>query len=76
LEKDAKALNVLILALIGSGIAIILKIRVKVIGLLFGTMICLWFILLHIPKVITESFTDKGSELTSAFTALAFSGIA
>jgi uncharacterized membrane protein len=64
------------IALIGSGIAIILKIQLKIIATLLGTMIFLWFICLHIPRVIANPFDDKGSELTSAFSALAFSGTA
>jgi uncharacterized membrane protein len=38
------------IALIGSGVAIILKIRLKTVGLLLGTMLFLWFIILHIPQ--------------------------
>jgi uncharacterized membrane protein YphA (DoxX/SURF4 family) len=63
-------------ALIGSGIAIILKIKLRVIATLLGAMIFLWFIFLHLPKTLTPPLADKGSELTSAFSALAFSGIA
>jgi hypothetical protein len=37
-------------ALIGSGIAIILKFRIELIGDLLGIMILLWFII-HIPGV-------------------------
>lgn len=63
-------------ALIGSGVAIILKIKLKVIATLLGTMILLWFILLHIPRAIAQPFDNMGEEVTSAFSALAFSGIA
>jgi len=63
-------------ALIGSGTAIILKFKLKVIATLLGTMIFLWFIFLHMPRAIANLFIDTGSELTSAFSALAFSGIA
>src|SRR5450432_4055718 len=62
--------------LIGSGIAIILKIRVRLIATLLGTMIFIWFIILHIPYVIASHFADTGGEVTSAFLALAYSGIA
>jgi hypothetical protein len=62
--------------LAGSGIAIILKIRHGFIATLLGTMILIWFIILHIPRVITASFSDTGGEVTSAFLALAYSGIA
>ncbi|HQQ82674.1 MAG TPA: hypothetical protein PK059_05750 [Cyclobacteriaceae bacterium] len=64
------------IALIGSGTAIILRIRVKEIGFLLGLMIFLWFILLHLPRAIADPWVDKGNELTSAFQALGFSGIA
>ena len=63
-------------ALIGSGIAIILKIKTGLIAALLGTMIFIWFISLHIPRVIASPFKDIGGELTSAFLALAYSGIA
>jgi len=64
------------IALIGSGIAIIIKFRVLVIGNLLGIMIFLWFILLHIPDAIANPISNNGNEVTSAFSALAFSGIA
>jgi uncharacterized membrane protein YphA (DoxX/SURF4 family) len=63
-------------ALIGSGIAIILKIKLRIIATLLGIMIFLWFIFLHIPRAIAQPFVDKGNEVTSAFSALAFCGIA
>lgn len=61
-------------ALIGSGVAIIFKIKSRLISNLLGAMILSWFVILHIPKVIDSSF-DRG-EITSAFIALAYSGIA
>jgi uncharacterized membrane protein YphA (DoxX/SURF4 family) len=63
-------------ALIGSGIAIVLKIKLKLIAILLGAMIFSWFIIVHIPKAIASPFAYRGSELTSAFLALAYSGIA
>jgi hypothetical protein len=39
-------------------------------------MIFTWFIILHIPKVIASPFAEAGGEITSAFLALAYSGIA
>jgi uncharacterized membrane protein len=63
-------------ALLGSGIAIILKIKVGLIAALLGTMIFLWFILLHIPRVVASPTAYMGAEITSAFLALAYSGIA
>lgn len=43
---------------------------------LLGTMIFIWFIILHIPYVITSSVAERGGEITSAFLALAYSGTA
>jgi uncharacterized membrane protein YphA (DoxX/SURF4 family) len=63
-------------ALLGSGIAIILKIKTGLSAALLGTMIFTWFIILHIPKVIAAPFADRAGEITSAFLALAYSGIA
>jgi len=63
-------------ALLGSGIAIILKIRVPLIAALLGTMILIWVIILHIPKVIAAGAGDSGGEITSAFLALAYCGTA
>jgi hypothetical protein len=62
--------------LIGSGIGIIFKIKVRLIAALLGTMIFIWFIILHIPYVIASHFSDNGGEVTSAFLALTYSGIA
>jgi|SRR5450432_399416 len=63
-------------ALIGSGIAIIIKFRTLLIGNLLGIMIFLWFIILHVPDAMANPLINNGNEVTSAFSALAFSGIA
>ena len=63
-------------ALIGSGIAIILKIKSGLIAALLGTMIFIWFITIHVPGVITSSPDDMNGQVTSAFLALVYSGIA
>ena len=63
-------------ALIGSGIAIIFKIKAGLIAALLGLMIFLWFVVLHIPRVIAAPVADMGDEITSACLALAYSGIA
>jgi uncharacterized membrane protein len=63
-------------ALIGSGVAVILQIKLKLISMLLGIMIFLWFILLHIPRAIADPTGNMGNEVTSAFQALGFSGIA
>ena len=64
------------LALISSGTAIILKIKRGLAATLLGSMIFIWVIILHIPKVITAPAADMGGEVTSAFLALAYCGIA
>jgi hypothetical protein len=43
---------------------------------LLGVMIFIWFIILHIPRVIDAPITDLEGEVTSSFLALAYSGIA
>jgi uncharacterized membrane protein YphA (DoxX/SURF4 family) len=63
-------------ALFGSGIAIILKIKTGLIATLLGTMIFIWFIILHVPRVIAAPGADRRDEITSAFLALAYCGIA
>ena len=63
-------------ALIGSGVCIMLKIKIRLVGILLGIMLFLWFIMLHIPRAIVDPNTEKGNEITSVFQALAFSGIA
>ncbi len=63
-------------ALIGSGVAIILKIKIRLIGILLGIMLFIWFVILHIPRAVVDPYVDKGNEVTSVFEALAFSGIA
>ena len=63
-------------ALIGSGLAIILKMKSGAIATLLGIMILAWFIMLHIPRVIASPVAYMGSEITSACIALAYSGIA
>jgi len=63
-------------ALFGSGVAIILRIKTGVIATLLGTMIFTWFIVLHIPRVVVSPAADMGNEITSALLALAYSGVA
>ena len=63
-------------ALIGSGLAIILKIRLRLVGMLLGAMLFLWLLILHIPRAVADPYGDKGNEITSVFEALGFSGIA
>ena len=62
--------------LIGTGTAIMLKIKRRKIALLASAMLFLWLVLLHIPRAIADPYGAKGNEITSVFEALAFSGIA
>lgn len=64
------------IALIGSGVCILLKIRIALVSLLAGLMLLLWIILLHIPRAIMFPTLAQGNEITSVFEALAFSGTA
>jgi uncharacterized membrane protein YphA (DoxX/SURF4 family) len=64
------------IALIGTGISIILKIKRRKIALLASAMLFLWLVLLHIPRAMADPYGAKGNEITSVFEALAFSGIA
>lgn|SRR6185437_1604568 len=63
-------------ALMASGVAIILKIYIKVISTLLAIMIFLWFIFLHIPDAVAHPYLAHGNEIVSAFDALLFSGVA
>jgi hypothetical protein len=63
-------------ALIGSGVVIIAKFKLKLVTSLLGTMIFLWFIFLHIPRGIADSFSNRGNEITSVIQSFGFSGVA
>jgi len=63
-------------ALFVSGIGIILNIKRGLAATLLGTMIFIWFVILHTPKVIAAPVADRGGEVASAFLALAYCGIA
>lgn len=62
--------------LIGSGLAITLKIRRGAISMLFSIALFLWVIVLHIPRAIHEPYASRANEVSSCFDALAFCGIA
>ncbi len=63
-------------ALIGAGVCIILDIRKQKIAALLGTMLFLWFWMVHIPGAVANPEVDRGNLVSSAFDALAFSGTA
>jgi uncharacterized membrane protein len=64
------------IALIGSGVGMILKKTRSTVALLTGIMVLLWLILLHIPRAVADPHMDKGNEVTSVFEALAYGGVA
>ena len=64
------------LALLGSGIAILVKIKAGLAATLLGTMILIWVVILHIPRVIAFPNDSSSGEVTSACIALAYCGIA
>jgi uncharacterized membrane protein YphA (DoxX/SURF4 family) len=63
-------------ALIGSGITIILKIQLTLSAILLALMLFLWVIVLHIPRAIADPYSLQGNEVSSVFEAFGFSGIA
>jgi uncharacterized membrane protein len=60
-------------ALLGSGIGILFKIWREWMAMLLGTMIFIWVIILHIPRVVAA---PNAGEISSAFIALAYCGTA
>lgn len=63
-------------ALIGSGLAIILNIKVELFAALLGLMIFAWVLMLHIPRVIVSPVAYLEGEITSTLIAFAYSGTA
>jgi uncharacterized membrane protein YphA (DoxX/SURF4 family) len=63
-------------ALVGSGLAIVLGIKTKEVAALLALMIFIWFLVLHIPRALEDPSGNRGNEFASAFDALAFTGIA
>lgn len=63
-------------ALFCSGIAILLNIKRRLAATLLGAMIFIWVLILHIPYALSAPFARNEGEVTSAFLALAYCGIA
>ena len=63
-------------ALFCSGIAILLNIKRRLAAILLGTMIFIWILILHIPYALSAPIASKDGEVSSAFLALAYCGIA
>ncbi len=62
-------------ALVGAGIAIIIRFQLRMVAFLTGTMIFIWFLILHIPRAIAMPELLNGNEITSVMQSLAFSGV-
>ena len=62
-------------ALIGAGIAIILRVKLMVVATLLGLMIILWCFLLHIPNSIRDPAANGGLEVSRAITTFGYAGI-
>jgi hypothetical protein len=63
-------------ALIAAGVGLLLRIQARLAAGLLGSMIFIWFLVLHIPRAVADPHSGSGNEWTSVFEALAFSGIA
>jgi len=63
-------------ALFCSGITILLNIQRRLAATLLGIMIFIWVVILHIPYALSAPLARNEGEVTSAFLALAYCGIA
>lgn len=63
-------------ALIGSGIAVIVKFKLRPVAMLQGTMIFFFVVTLHIPRSFADPYSGQGNEIESGSRALAESGTA
>lgn len=64
------------IALIAAGVGIIINVKARLAATLLGAMLLTWVIILHIPRALADPYGRLGNEWTSAFEALAFSGVA
>lgn len=62
-------------AMIAAGIAITLKIQLKLAGCLLAMMFFLWCIMVHIPRVLQVPVGQRELELTRVFLTFGFTGI-
>jgi len=63
-------------ALIASGLCIILKVRQGVVGLLLSVVLFIWVFTVHLPLTIKNPTAMRANDLSSLFDALAFCGTA
>ena len=59
-------------ALIGGGLSMVIKIRIRLVAFLLATMLFLWFIVLHIPRAIADPNGNAGNEITECFPGIGF----
>jgi uncharacterized membrane protein len=62
-------------ALMAAGVGMILRIQARLAAGLLGGIIFAWFLVLHIPRALSDPHSGKGNEWSSVFEALAFAGI-
>jgi uncharacterized membrane protein len=63
-------------ALMASGLAILVGVLPRLAALMLGIMIFLWVPMLHIPRAVADFWGSLGNETTSVFEATAFAGVA
>jgi hypothetical protein len=63
-------------ALIASGVGMIVRVKARLAATLLGVMIFIWVLVIHIPRGVADPYGQIGNEWTSAFEALAKSGVA
>jgi hypothetical protein len=63
-------------ALIGAALAMILRIWVKIVALLSGIMLFIFFLLFHVPDAIANPSAGGGNEIVRAVICVLFCGIA
>ena len=61
-------------ALIGSGIAIIFKLWIKLIAFLLAIMLFLFFLFFHVPDAVANPYVGGGNEIVRAIVCLLFCG--
>lgn len=62
-------------ALMAAGLGMLLRVQARLAALLLGSMIFVWFLVLHIPRAVADPYSGHGNEWSSVCEALAFSGI-
>lgn len=63
-------------ALLASSLAVMVNIKRRLAACLLGAMIFIWVLILHLPRTMAAPFAENEGEITSAFLALAYSGVA